>query len=148
MLARLRKAAEEREGGFTLIELLVVIIIIGILAAIAIPVFLNQRQKGYDAQAKSDARNLATLEETYLTDNDHYKTVADATAAASALGYKKSANVTGASVVTYAADGSAATDGVGSYCIKVTSSSTKDFFYNSKSGGLDSTLTACPATNP
>ena len=54
------QGGEEREGGFTLIELLVVIIIIGILAAIAIPVFLNQRKKGYDAQAKSDARNMAT----------------------------------------------------------------------------------------
>ena len=69
MLARLYKAREEREAGFTLIELLVVIIIIGILAAIAIPVFLNQRKKGYDAQAKSDLRNMATAEETYLTDN-------------------------------------------------------------------------------
>ena len=69
MLNRLRKAREEHESGFTLIELLVVIIIIGILAAIAIPVFLNQRKKGYDAQSKSDVRNLATLEETYLTDN-------------------------------------------------------------------------------
>src|SRR3954454_12794829 len=69
MLARIRKAAEEREGGFTLIELLVVIIIIGILAAIAIPVFLNQRKKGYDAQVKFDLRNAATAEETYLTDN-------------------------------------------------------------------------------
>ena len=57
MLARIRKAQEEREGGFTLIELLVVIIIIGILAAIAIPVFLNQRKKGYDAAMKSDVRN-------------------------------------------------------------------------------------------
>src|SRR3954449_6408743 len=64
MLARIRKAMEEREGGFTLIELLVVIIIIGILAAIAIPVFLNQRKKGWDSQAKSDLRNAATAEET------------------------------------------------------------------------------------
>ena len=72
MLARVRKATEEREGGFTLIELLVVIIIIGILAAIAIPVFLNQRKKGYDAQAKSDLRNFATAEETHLTDAGAY----------------------------------------------------------------------------
>src|SRR5207342_2963039 len=69
MLARIRKAAEEREGGFTLIELLVVIIIIGILAAIAIPVFLNQRQKGYDAGIKSDLKNAATVLETLATDD-------------------------------------------------------------------------------
>src|SRR4051812_16552328 len=97
MLARIRTAAEEREGGFTLIELLVVIIIIGILAAIAIPVFLNQRQKGYDAQAKSDARNLATLEETYLTDNDNYVAAADMAAVKAALtDYKQSTNVSDA----------------------------------------------------
>src|SRR5204863_2798231 len=64
------------DRGFTLIELLVVIIIIGILAAIAVPVFLNQRNKGYDAQAKSDLRNLAGFEEVYLNDTDSYGTIA------------------------------------------------------------------------
>src|SRR5256885_15579449 len=76
MLARIRKAAqknaEEREGGFTLIELLVVIIIIGILAAIAIPVFLNQRKKGYEASMKSDLRTVANEMETYFTDYQSY----------------------------------------------------------------------------
>ncbi len=72
MIARIRKSLDEKDQGFTLIELLVVIIIIGILAAIAIPVFLNQRQKGWDAAAKSDLKNMATAEETYLTDNDVY----------------------------------------------------------------------------
>src|SRR5437868_9229996 len=71
MLARIRKA-QEKESGFTLIELLVVIIIIGILAAIAIPVFLNQRKKGWDAGVKSDLRNAATAQETYLTEANHY----------------------------------------------------------------------------
>ena len=68
MLNKLRQRARD-EKGFTLIELLVVILIIGILAAIAIPVFLNQRKKGVDASIKSDLKNMATLQETYMTDN-------------------------------------------------------------------------------
>src|SRR4051794_41906186 len=92
MLARLRKSMEEKDQGFTLIELLVVIIIIGILAAIAIPVFLNQRKKGWDAQAKADLKNMATAEETYLTDSGSYVAVADASPGAlGGPGFKKSA---------------------------------------------------------
>ena len=73
---------EEREGGFTLIELLVVIIIIGILAAIAIPVFLNQRKKAVDASEKSDLRTVANEQETYFTDFQSYKAIAAATGTA------------------------------------------------------------------
>jgi len=57
------------ERGFTLIELLVVILIIGILAAIAIPVFLRQREKGYQAQIRSALKNAATAVESYGTEN-------------------------------------------------------------------------------
>ena len=69
---RMRLRVRNDEGGFTLIELLVVVIIIGILAAIAIPTFLNQRKKGWESAVKSDLRNYAIVLETHLTDTGSY----------------------------------------------------------------------------
>jgi prepilin-type N-terminal cleavage/methylation domain-containing protein len=131
MLARIRKSREEE--GFTLIELLVVIIIIGILAAIAIPVFLNQRKKGYDAQAKSDLRNFATAEETYLTDNNAY---GDATAI-NAGGVKMSPN----NVIVLLG-----TSGAKGFCAYSHNPNSANYFlYDSNAGGLaGSPLAAAP----
>jgi type IV pilus assembly protein PilA len=64
-----RLNGDKGEAGFTLIELLVVMLILGILAAIAIPAFFNQREKATDAQAKSAARTAETAMETYATEN-------------------------------------------------------------------------------
>ena len=162
MLARIRKAQDNEEGGFTLIELLVVIIIIGILAAIAIPTFLNQRQKGFDAQAKSDLRNVAGIVESNFVDFSAYPTTltdSQGTNALTTVFYKASANAkkTAMGIVMVDATGKNTTaaqlDKTVGYCLAVQSDSDSWFGYNSVKGGLQtyataptSLATACPAT--
>ncbi len=116
----------EKEEGFTLIELLVVILIIGILAAIAIPSFLNQRYKGQDACAKSMAKQMQTAAETYQTDNNAYTGLTLA-----------GLNQIETSVVTTSSDGCYASSVTGgactgspaatAYCVTATSASTNTF---------------------
>ena len=91
MFQRFHAMKEERDGGFTLIELLVVILIIAILAAIAIPVFLRQREKGWRSQMESAVKNAATAEESWLTSNSSYTT--DTAALVSAEGLKVASDV-------------------------------------------------------
>ncbi len=86
---RLRLRAE---GGFTLIELLVVIAIIGILAAIAIPQFAAYRRRGFASQAQSDLRNVATAQEAYFVDFNHYQS--GAMTSGSPPGFNPTNNVT------------------------------------------------------
>ena len=126
MLARIRKAQEEHEGGFTLIELLVVIIIIGILAAIAIPVFLNQRAKATESGMKADLRTSANELETAFTDNQEYPAALPAVELSDPD-----------TVLTYAldADGQA-------YCVQATNIKVDNTWsYDSDAGGLQ--LGAC-----
>ncbi|HET6816876.1 MAG TPA: prepilin-type N-terminal cleavage/methylation domain-containing protein [Mycobacteriales bacterium] len=132
-----RRRREDGDSGFTLIELLVVILIIGILAAIAIPVFLNQRKKGYDAQAKSDLRNLAGFEEIYLNDANSYGTIAQILVAEPTLGASPGVTL---SVVRY--------DSVNGYCLSAKhASSSNTWFYDSQNGGLQPAGSAgCPVT--
>ena len=80
--------------GFTLVELLIVVVIIGILAAIAIPKFANTKDKAYVAQMKSDLRNLATYEEQWAADNGGAYFGGTATMASPLNGFTPSQSVT------------------------------------------------------
>ena len=142
MLARMQKSMKEKDQGFTLIELLVVIVIIGILAAIAIPLFLNQRKKGVDASMKSDVKNAATTIETWIVDNPSSAVAATTPGLLSLTGFTAS---TGNTVAVKPGTG-----GIGSYCVSAINAASSDaakyVLYKSDGGGLIAGFSAtdCP----
>ena len=137
MLTKLRERSGS-ESGFTLVELLVVMLILGLLAAIAIPAFFNQRDKAKDADAKESVRTAQTAMETYSTDHDGNYDTADAAALEAIEPTLGSANLT-----------TVDPDGTNGYVITATSETGNTFTIERDGGALsypctDGGVAGCP----
>lgn len=132
-----------RDEGFTLIELLVVIVIIGILAAIAIPIFLSQRAKAYEASEKADLRAVAQRMEIFYTDNLTYNGIPFGAGTGAGQSITGNGQVVGTGEAVNVSKGNtiglAVTGGSG-YCLSAISASTSaTWYYDSGAGGVTKT---------
>ena len=146
MMSRIRQQMAKEGKGFTLIELLVVMIIIGILAAIAIPIFMNQRKKAEDSAAKADVSTLGKEIATYYVDNTSAITVTGGNGA----DWELNGESIGNSSKNVVLDGSTSVTNSETWCVAVKNAkgdkAVAGFAYSAQNGLQEGTCTAAPVT--